>query len=491
MKKILIAFALALILCLSVFAEDVELKMTVNSTTAYVNGIAETLDTAPIIRDSRTMLPVRFVAEKLGATVEWDGATSTATITKGETVIKITIGADNALVNGESTALDVPAFIENSRTYMPVRFVAEKLGATVVWDGATSTATITLGYVSLAKDYTMAYPDSFDFVNSDLSQNVTVGKYKGLTVKGELPAAITSEDVEKHIEDVLLENPEKKEITDRAAQNGDKIIVNFVGKVDGVAFEGGSATDYEITLGNGGFIDGFEEGMVGMKVGETKAVETLFPENYQATALAGKKAIFDITLLSIYEEVPAKLTDDYVKANFDYKTVKEYKVAVKAQLEEERNAEIAEAKADLVMKEVFADSKVIMIPEGFVKDHTYMQIMSLTSTAQQYGLTYEDFLAYNQVSVEEYETKLMTSMENSLAQSFVVAAIAKAEGLVPSKEECDEFVMEIVTLSGLSSLTELSILTGYTEEYFYNVASYNLMAEKVIDFLAANNKFTE
>ncbi|MBR5011239.1 MAG: trigger factor, partial [Clostridia bacterium] len=443
--------------------------MTVNSDTAYVNGTAETLDTAPIIRGSRTMLPVRFVAEKLGATVEWDGATSTATVTKGETVIKITIGAENATVNGESVALDAPAFIENSRTYMPVRFVAEKLGATVEWDGATSTAIITLGYVSLAKNYTMSYPDSFDFVNSDLYENVTVGKYKGLTLKGELPAAIT----------------------DRAAQNGDKIIVNFVGKVDGVAFDGGTANNYKITLGAGGFIEGFEEGMVGMKVGETKAVETVFPADYGAAALAGKTAIFDITLLSIYEEVPAKLTDDYVKATFGYKTVKEYKAAIKAELTEERNAEIVEAKADLVIGEVFAESKVIMIPEGFIKDHTYMQILSLTNTAAQYGLTYEDFLMYNNVSVEEYEGRLMSSMENSLAQSFVVAAIAKAEGLVPTKEECDEFVADLVTLYELSSLTELSILTGYSEEYFYNVGAYNLMAEKVMTFLAENNKFTK
>ena len=109
----------------------------------YVNGVAKALDAAPIIRQSRTMLPVRFVAESLGATVAWDGATSTATLTSGTTEIKITIGATTAIVNGEEKPLDAPAFIENSRTYLPVRFVAEALGATVNWDGATSTATIT------------------------------------------------------------------------------------------------------------------------------------------------------------------------------------------------------------------------------------------------------------------------------------------------------------------------------------------------------------
>lgn len=96
-----------------------------------------------MIRQDRTMLPVRFVAENLGASVAWDGATGTATITSGSTEIKITIGAAEAVVRGEIKILDAPAFIENSRTYLPVRFVAEMLGASVVWDGASSTATIT------------------------------------------------------------------------------------------------------------------------------------------------------------------------------------------------------------------------------------------------------------------------------------------------------------------------------------------------------------
>ena len=121
----------------------VEIKMTVGDLNGYVNGAVKTLDAAPVIRKDRTMLPVRFVAENLGAAVAWDGATGTATLTSGDIEIKITIGAAAATVNGEEKPLDAPAFIENSRTYLPVRFVAEALGGTVAWDGATGTATIT------------------------------------------------------------------------------------------------------------------------------------------------------------------------------------------------------------------------------------------------------------------------------------------------------------------------------------------------------------
>ncbi len=128
---------------LTIVAPDVELKMTLGKTDYTVNGEKKTMDVAPIIRNDRTMLPVRYVAEVLGAEILWDGATSTATLKTADTEIKIMVGATVANVNGKSVTLDSPAFIESSRTYMPVRFVAEALGAVVAWDGATSTATIT------------------------------------------------------------------------------------------------------------------------------------------------------------------------------------------------------------------------------------------------------------------------------------------------------------------------------------------------------------
>ncbi len=124
-------------------AEKTEIKMTIDSLTATVNGEAKTLDAAPIIRNSRRMLPVRFVAENLGATVGWDDATKTVSVKSPDTTIEIVIGASVAKVNGKEIALDSPAFIENSRTYLPVRVVAENLGAAVAWDDATKTATLT------------------------------------------------------------------------------------------------------------------------------------------------------------------------------------------------------------------------------------------------------------------------------------------------------------------------------------------------------------
>lgn len=123
-------------------ADKTTVKLTIGKTTAYVNGVPKTLDSAPIIKDSRTLLPVRFIAESFGADVAWDGATSTATITADGISVKLTLGSKTAYVNGEAKALDVAPLIQNSRTLLPVRFIVESLGAEVAWDGATSTATI-------------------------------------------------------------------------------------------------------------------------------------------------------------------------------------------------------------------------------------------------------------------------------------------------------------------------------------------------------------
>jgi len=127
----------------TVAAGKTVVSLAIGNQTGYVNDAPKGLDAAPVIRNSRTMLPVRFVAENLGATVSWDGGTSTVTVKTDTTTIEIIIGKVTARVNGTEVALDSPAFIEKSRTYLPVRFVAENLGATVGWEGATGTVTLT------------------------------------------------------------------------------------------------------------------------------------------------------------------------------------------------------------------------------------------------------------------------------------------------------------------------------------------------------------
>lgn len=496
MKKLLVTLAcamLCMIMCISVFAaEAVEIKMTIGENVGYVNGVANELDAAPIIRGNRTMLPVRFVAENLGAAVEWDGATSTATVKTDDVEIKIVIGKTSATVNGEAVALDAPAFIENNRTYMPVRFVAENLGATVEWDGATSTATITLGgFVPFHDDYETVYTKGFDFFGEDLTKYVTLGQYKGFSVKVSLPPEVSDDEVENYIAEIMNETPEIKQITDRGAQYGDNIVVNFVGKIDGVAFDGGTAENYEITLGNGGFIAGFEEGMVGMKVGETKNVETVFPENYQNTSLAGKKAIFEITMLSIYEEVPAELTDAYVQNNFGIATVKEFTDIVREELEAERNEEAAYVMATEALRAAKENATVHSLPVGLVNDTMYQQIASVKQTAAQYGMSYDTLLMYNGYTVEDYETYLRNVAEDAVAEQLIAMQIAKQENILPSDTAINAHLIELIAPYGFFDADSFCAASGMDKDYLYFIAKASSTTAATERFLLENNTFAE
>ena len=495
MKKIIL-FLLTAVLAVSLCAVAigaVEVKMTIGEAVGYVDGEAKELDAAPIIRGNRTMLPVRFVAESLGATVEWDGVTSTATITSSTVEIKITIGAEYAVVNNEAVKLDVPAFIENDRTYMPVRFVAETLGATVAWDGATSTATITLDeYTPFpVATYTPVHTGEFNYLALNCDEYITLGQYTGLalSIADFVPAPVTDEQVAEYIEELLAENPLRVQIINRPAIFGDNIVIDYTGKIDGVAFAGGSATDVELVLGDGAYIPGFEDGIVGMKVDETRDIEVTFPVNYQNTELAGKKAIFTIVLKSIYEEQPAEYTDAYVKEMFGCETTAEFEASVKAELEAEYENEITAAKTDVAFWEAVANATVIKFPEGLIEDLVYQQLIYVYDLATTYGVDYETLLTLSGYTVKDYETAVFELTEETVRKQLVLAAIANKENLIATEEDVTAEIMALGELYGFSYEQIISLLSVDEEALRASAKAY-ISQNKVYAFLIANNSFS-
>ena len=494
MKKIIL-FLLTAILAVSVCTMAigaVEVKMTIGEMVGYVDGEAKELDVAPIIRDSRTMLPVRFVAESLGATVEWDGATSTAAITSEDIEIKITIGAEYAVVNNEAVKLDVPAFIENDRTYMPVRFVAESLGATVKWDGATSTATITLEEFTPfpVETYVPKYDGEFDYLSLNFDEYITLGQYSGLDigVSTNLSTAVSDEDVAEYVAKTLAETPMRVQIINRPAIFGDNIVIDFIGRIDGAIFEGGTAGDVELTLGEGTFIPGFEEGIVGMKVDETKDIEVTFPSDYYSTDLAGKKAVFTIYLQSIYEEKPAEYTDEYVKEMFGCENIAEFEAMIRAELESGNQATVEEAKLAAALDFIVSSTTVIKFPEGLVEDTVYKILSSVYEGAESYGVDYATLLELNGYTVKYYETEVTKIAENSVLQQLVFSAIAVKENLIATEEEVTAEIMVLGETYGFSYEQIINLL-GVSEEELRLSAKAYITENKVYDFLVSNNNF--
>ena len=171
--------------------------------------------------------------------------------------------------------------------------------------------------------------------------------------------------MKKYIEDVCTQHSRSVEITDRGAKDGDELVIDYEGTLDGVAFEGGTATGVTLTLGAGGWIDGFEKGMVGMQVGEIKTIDATFPNPYKNNEdLAGKTVQFKITLHSITETVIPEYNDTFVRENFDYATMAEYEAYVRKTLAEQRQDEIAAEKQSATIAVAVDNAEVLKYPEG-------------------------------------------------------------------------------------------------------------------------------
>ena len=193
---------------------------------------------------------------------------------------------------------------------------------------------------------------------SDVSKYVTIGEYKGLTLD-RASVTVTDDDVQAEIDYNLEENG--TEVNDGTVEEGDSVTINFTGTIDGKEFDGGSAEDYDLVIGEGGMIDGFEDGIIGMKKGETKELDLTFPDDYYEESVAGKPVVFKVTLQKFTR--PSELNDEWVAANTEYKTVDEYRAAVKKELEEN---ETKSADYDLysnAWSEVLANSEVKEYPE--------------------------------------------------------------------------------------------------------------------------------
>lgn len=315
----------------------------------------------------------------------------------------------------------------------------------------------------------------------NVADYVTLGEYKGIEVSVDAPV-VTDEYLDSYIDYVLQSNMVTTEITDRPVEEGDIVNIDYEGKIDGVAFDGGTAQGYDLTIGSGTFIDGFEDGLIGAETGETVDVNVTFPENYQGEEVAGKDAVFTVTVNSISVETLPELTDEFVQGlDVGVNTVEEYRqYAYDLLMEEEQathdsNAEIA------VLEAVMAGSQIQDPPEDMTNRYYNRIIDNMTYYASLYGYDLETFLSMQGTS----EDAIRESAAQAGQEIIVMQAIADAEGLSVTNEELDA---EIETNAGSLGYDDV-------EEYraSLDVEGYReyMMSEKVLNFLLENAVVTD
>lgn len=271
---------------------------------------------------------------------------------------------------------------------------------------------------------------------SESETGVTLGKYKGVEVSV-LPVEVTEEDIQSEIDYLLKSKPEFIEITDRKdVKDGDVVNIDYVGSVDGKEFEGGSAKDTLLTIGSKSFIDDFEEQLIGQTVGETVNVNVTFPENYTSTELAGKDALFVVTINKLGKQEAPELTDKFVAANTDSKTVDEYKKSLRESLlEDAQNASDTQKEIDLVSAVIEGSTFNNLSQDEIDKTVTDMNSY-YESMASSANIDYSLFkLYYFGMDEETFDAEIKKAAELQVKQKYVLEAISKEEGLKVTDEE--------------------------------------------------------
>lgn len=278
-------------------------------------------------------------------------------------------------------------------------------------------------------------------VSVEIKPEVVLGDYKGLEIEA-VPDEVSDEMIENEIDKQRHLNARHINIDDRAAEDGDKVNIDFEGKVDGVAFEGGSAEDQELELGSGSFIPGFEEGIVGHEIGETFDIDVKFPEDYFNEDLKGKDAVFTITLNSIAVEELPEVDDEFIKDISEFDTVDEYKADLKKQKTEEVEANAKNIRMDRALEAAAANAKVD-VQEVMVNNAIDEQIRSMDNNMRSQGLQLEQYLQMLGQSLDDFKDSMRPDAEKEVLKSLVLEAIVEAEKFEISDDEVEAYAREM------------------------------------------------
>ena len=298
---------------------------------------------------------------------------------------------------------------------------------------------------------------------------IVLGEYKGLEVEG-VSEEVLQERIDQELNQILLDNPDYVEVTDRAAQLGDVVNIDYVGLKDGEAFEGGTAQGADLELGSNSFIEGFEEGLVGSNKGDELSLNLTFPKEYHSEELAGQDVVFEVTVNSIEEKKDAEFNDEFVLRVSDYASADEFLAALTSYKESEAGNE-DQAK---VLQLAIDNAEITCNPDAVEQEYNaYYQ--SYENEAAGYGVSMDVFVAFYGTDVEGLKQQLRVQAEQYVKQQLLIHAVAEAEGFVV--DDTDRQKVAEMNNAELSALIE-----AYGQEAVDEVS----LTSKVIQFLSEN-----
>lgn len=274
-----------------------------------------------------------------------------------------------------------------------------------------------------------------------LKPAVVLGDYKGLEVEKSV-IEVTDEEVEKEVNKERENNSRMIDVDDRAVEKGDMIKLDFDGSVDGVPFEGGKAENYPLTIGSGSFIPGFEDQLIGAKIGEEVEVSVTFPEEYHAAELKGKPAVFKCKVNEIKVKELPEADDEFAKDVSEFDTMDEYKADIRSKLAEKKEAQAKREKQNKAVEKAVANAQMD-IPDAMVTEQVRRMADDFARRLQSQGLTVDQYMQFTGMTADKLLDQMRPEALKRIQNSLVLEAIAKTENIEVSDEKVDEEIAKM------------------------------------------------
>lgn len=322
--------------------------------------------------------------------------------------------------------------------------------------------------------------------NKDYADYVTLGSYKGMELT-EKTVKVTDQDLQDKINEILSQNSTAKEIKKGKVKEGDTVNIDFKGTKDGVAFDGGTATGQSLTIGSNTYIEGFEDGLIGVKVGDTVDLNLTFPENYGNEDLNGQDVVFEVKVNYIEgKKVTPKWNDNFVQGISDYNTTKDYEQELKEELNKDAEESVKYDLEYQILDNLVNDSKYESLPEKDVNSYTDSMKKYYKDYAEKNNMEYKDLLSNTfQMSEDEFNAQVQSTAENAIKQKVAVYAVAEKEKLKPEGDELEKKELAIAQQYGYDKLEDFA--TAYGDDY----AEQLVIRQVVIDYIKENAKITK
>ena len=329
-----------------------------------------------------------------------------------------------------------------------------------------------------------------DEVYGDLKMEdyVDPGEYKGLEVDA-YEIEVSNQEVQQKVEEALKEKQENTELTKKdKLKKGDTANIDYLGKVDGKEFDGGASQGYDLELGSGTFIEGFEDGLIGKHVGDKVKVNVTFPKDYQGEKVAGKDAEFTVTINSATRPSVPEYTDEFVKENTKYESKKDYEAALKKEIYKSKEETAINEQKTSLWSDVLDSTEMKKYPEEQLKAYEAVFDAQIDEMAKQYNMTREDMLkqAYGTDDEKQVKSIVEDSSKMLVKQEMLTEYIAEKEGITYSDDEKEKEIAEIEK-QGYDDETVKSY-TGRTMEQYAHI---KLLYDKVQQFILDNAKVKE